>query len=90
MPSHIIRTQSENPSFKVYSFYKKDRLVALMMEVQDLINAPYIIVFSFVPPVSSDTLELNINTLRHKGERTLPSYPQKKLMRPTSPTRQEV
>lgn len=30
LPSHIIRTQVENPNFKISGFYKNNKLIALM------------------------------------------------------------
>ena len=68
LPSHIIRSQSENPAFEVYGSYNNDKLIALMIKVEDLTNSPYIVVSNFGPPLTLGSIELDIKTLSFINE----------------------
>lgn len=68
LPSHIIRTQVENPDFKISGFYKKSKLIALMIKVYDLKNAPYIIISNFVPLQTSKVKKVNIKAVSFINE----------------------
>lgn len=68
LPSHIIRTQAENPDFKISGFYKRSKLIALMIKVYDLKKAPYIIISNFVPLQTSKVKNVNIKALSFINE----------------------
>ncbi|AZG71907.1 hypothetical protein [Shewanella livingstonensis] len=68
LPSHIIRTQSENPDFKISGFYRNSKLIALMISVHDLANAPYLIISNFVPPLKLKDSQISIKYLSFINE----------------------
>ena len=68
LPSHIIKTQSENPCFQISGFYKSNKLIALIIKVYDLISSPYVIVSNFVTPLAPNLLKSGIQTLTFINE----------------------